>query len=88
MGFLTELLLLLLNKESMITVDELLCKETLSKQDIIRLLLLTDKSEHNILIKKAYSIKESTIGKKVYLRGLIEFSNHCKKNCFYSVKWA
>jgi len=83
MGFLTELLLLLLNKESMITVDELLCKETLSKQDIIRLLLLTDKSEHNILIKKAYSIKESTIGKKVYLRGLIEFSNHCKKNCFY-----
>jgi len=35
------------------------------------------------LYAKANAIKTSTIGNKVYLRGLIEFSNICRKNCYY-----
>jgi len=64
-------------------IIEILDKEELSKEDIVRLLSITDKSEHDYLVAKAYSIKESIIGTKVYLRGLIEFSNICQKNCFY-----
>lgn len=67
----------------MIVVNEILEKKELSKQDIIRLLSITDDGEHCLLIKKACSIKESTIGRKVHLRGLIEFSNYCRKNCYY-----
>jgi len=67
----------------MITVSEILNQQELSKQDIIRLLSITDKGDHDQLIRKAYSIKESTIGKRVFLRGLIEFSNYCRKNCYY-----
>lgn len=65
------------------SVSEILDKQELSKQDIVRLLSVTDKGEHDFLVRKAYSIKESAIGTKAYLRGLIEFSNRCQKNCLY-----
>jgi len=32
---------------------------------------------------RANKIKEKYYGKKVYFRGLIEFSNYCKNNCYY-----
>jgi biotin synthase len=64
-------------------VKDILEKSELSKEDIISLLSVTNKADHEQLIRKAYSVKVSTIGKKDYLRGLIEFSNQCKKNCLY-----
>lgn len=64
-------------------VKDILNKEELSRQDIIRLLSIADKNEHELLIKKAYSVKEQTVGRRVHLRGLIEFSNFCRKNCYY-----
>jgi len=67
----------------MISINDILNKEELSREDIIRLLSIVDSDEHKQLIKKAYSIKEKTVGKKVNLRGLIEFSNRCQKNCLY-----
>ena len=67
----------------MTSVSEILNKSQLSKADIIRLLSITSISEQEELLRKAYSIKEKTIGREVYLRGLIEFSNHCRKNCLY-----
>ena len=35
------------------------------------------------LMAKAYAVKTSTWGKRVALRGLIEFSNVCAKDCLY-----
>ena len=35
------------------------------------------------LYAEAKEIKNQTIGNKVYLRGLIEISNICTKDCFY-----
>ena len=32
---------------------------------------------------KAREIREGVYGKEVYLRGLIEFTNYCKNNCYY-----
>lgn len=64
-------------------IANILDKQELSKQDIIHLLSITDQKNQDALIKKAYSVKASAIGTKVYLRGLIEFSNQCRKNCYY-----
>jgi biotin synthase len=65
------------------TVIEILNEPEFSKEEIIRLLSITERVEHELLIKHAYFIKIQTIGHNVYLRGLIEFSNLCKKNCLY-----
>ena len=35
------------------------------------------------LIRRAYAVKTSVWGKRVALRGLVEFSNICSKNCLY-----
>ncbi|BEH00417.1 [FeFe] hydrogenase H-cluster radical SAM maturase HydE [Bacteroides sedimenti] len=67
----------------MAAISEILNKKEFSKDDIIRLLSITNKDEHELLIKKAYSVKVNTVGRKVHLRGLIEFSNYCRKDCYY-----
>ncbi|HBS85305.1 MAG: [FeFe] hydrogenase H-cluster radical SAM maturase HydE [Bacteroidetes bacterium GWF2_38_335] len=50
--------------------------------DIITLLSLQG-DEMNLLFKKAREIKEKHVGNEVYLRGLIEYSNICAKDCHY-----
>ncbi len=54
----------------------------LDKQAIVSLLSMEGK-EAAALFAEANDIKIKTIGQKVYLRGLIEFSNICAKNCYY-----
>ena len=51
--------------------------------EIENLLKLESPEEINELYKKAYKIKLDNIGKTVYLRGIIEFSNICTKDCYY-----
>ena len=31
----------------------------------------------------ARSVREETFGKKVYIRGLIEFTSYCRNDCYY-----
>ena len=47
--------------------------------------LLTTKDEEvtDNLKKKARGIADDIFGKKIYTRGLIEFTNYCKNNCHY-----
>lgn len=54
-------------------------KQNLNKKDIISLL----NSDNKELFKTADSIRKQYKGDYVHLRGLIEFSNICKCNCFY-----
>ena len=35
------------------------------------------------LYSEAYKVKKKTVGESVYLRGLVEISNICRKNCLY-----
>jgi biotin synthase len=67
----------------MTPITEIIKQTTFSKADIIRLLSINLQSEQDELLHQADQVKEQTVGRKVYLRGLIEFSNHCRKNCFY-----
>ncbi|MDX1286264.1 MAG: [FeFe] hydrogenase H-cluster radical SAM maturase HydE, partial [Draconibacterium sp.] len=54
----------------------------MEKQEIIRL-LKTKGEERTELLKRAKEVKEKVVGKKVYFRGLVEFSNICSKDCLY-----
>jgi biotin synthase len=53
--------------------------EELTSSDLKFLLEIDDKSDLQKLFDKAYEIKEANIGKKVWFRGIIEFSNICQK---------
>ena len=39
--------------------------------------------EKEYLFSTAREIAQSVFGKNVYLRGLIEFTNYCKNDCYY-----
>lgn len=57
-------------------------KKEYSKKDIIDL-LNSEKEDKKLLYHKAREVKLQHLGNNVYLRGLIEFSNICSKNCLY-----
>lgn len=46
-------------------------------------LLESEGEEFQSLLSAADSLRAKTMGEAVHLRGLIEFSNHCRKNCRY-----
>lgn len=55
---------------------------SLNKQEIIYLLKTKDE-ELNLLYQVADRVREKYMGDTVYLRGIIEFSNYCLRNCKY-----
>ena len=62
------------------TVDEVLEKDRLSRDDMLSMLSLSSGGDIQKLYDAAYRIKRQYVGSKVYFRGLIEFSNICDKN--------
>jgi biotin synthase len=63
-------------------IKEILKKEDFSKLNIIRL-LKSEGEDRTLLFKKSAEVKAKYIGNKVWFRGLIEFSNVCRKDCLY-----
>jgi len=63
-------------------VQTILAKEYLSKPDLVHLLIAGDE-DCKLLFARAAAVKNEFVGKKVFYRGLIEFSNICHKNCLY-----
>ncbi len=51
--------------------------------ELKHLLELTDPEELEALFRSAYEVKLRYIGPNVSLRGLVEVSNICRKNCYY-----
>jgi len=58
-------------------------EEVLTKNDIITLLALSEPDELEGLYRRADLIRQKYVGNDVHLRGLIELSNICRKNCSY-----
>ncbi|WPC41595.1 [FeFe] hydrogenase H-cluster radical SAM maturase HydE [Clostridium sp. JS66] len=56
-------------------------KHNLSKSEIVSLLKDNDCNEQ--LFSAADRVRKKYVGDEVHLRGLIEFSNICKRNCLY-----
>lgn len=56
---------------------------TLARDDIVRLLGAASPEQRGALHAAAYRVKEHHVGRRVRLRGLVEISNACRKNCLY-----
>lgn len=55
----------------------------LPDEELRTLLVSLDQSGFEHLCKRACEVREQVYGKDVYLRGLIEFSNYCRNDCYY-----
>ncbi len=64
-------------------IDRLEQGKTATRPELIELLELDDRSALDALYKAAYRVKLREVGNVVRLRGLIEISNVCSKNCYY-----
>lgn len=66
---------------------ELICKleeeHCLSKEEWVRLIDSCNPKISSVLFEKAKKQCEKYYGKNIYIRGLIEFTNYCKNNCYY-----
>lgn len=63
-------------------MERLLQQEEFSKDDLVRM-LEAEGEDQRALFAAAQEMKEREVGKKVYFRGLVEFSNICGKDCYY-----
>ncbi len=50
---------------------------------LAHLLFEADEAELDALCAAANEVRQEVFGNKVYIRGLIEFTNYCKNNCYY-----
>ncbi len=55
----------------------------LSPADLAVLLGIERDEDLQALFQAAYRVKLGTVGNKVYFRGIVEFSNICRKDCYY-----
>ncbi len=53
------------------------------KEDVLYALNIKTEKEFAPFFQLSEEICEKIYGKNVYARGIIEFSNYCRKNCFY-----
>lgn len=64
-------------------IDKLAQERDLPDQELLELITTTDSTANELLAARADKIRQQYYGKKVYIRGLIEFTNYCKNNCYY-----
>jgi len=55
----------------------------IKKDEIVALLKTRDTVRIEQLKRRADEVRKARVGDKVHLRGIIEFSNYCDKNCLY-----
>ena len=58
-------------------------EEELGADELVGLLSLEDGSGLERLFALADAVRKRCVGDEVHLRGLLEFSNYCRKNCAY-----
>lgn len=66
-----------------ILLEKLERERVLSRSEFITLLRSRDEALSGELFRRARRLREQYYGKDVYIRGLIEFTNHCKNDCYY-----
>lgn len=64
------------------SVQQIINQSHFTHHDIVSM-LAAQGDDKKLLFEKAKAIKEHEVGKKVYYRGLVEFSNICTKDCYY-----
>ncbi|QUH21720.1 [FeFe] hydrogenase H-cluster radical SAM maturase HydE [Alkaliphilus sp. B6464] len=64
-------------------IDKLYKTNGLDYDELVFILDHIEESGKSYLIEKAHETRMKIYGDKVYMRGLIEFTNYCKKGCKY-----
>ncbi len=64
-------------------IDKLEKEHILSGSEFTEIIRDHAPENDEYLFAKARDIREKVYGKAVYMRGLIEFTNYCKNDCFY-----
>lgn len=64
-------------------VDKLEKDSILTKDEYAEIIKGHTPESDEYLFEKARAIREKVYGKAVYMRGLVEFTNYCKNNCYY-----
>ncbi len=64
-------------------IDKLNETRTLTREEWIRLIENRTPKLAQYLFEQAREVRERYYGKDVYIRGLIEFTNYCKNDCYY-----
>jgi biotin synthase len=55
----------------------------LPDEALLALIRDADEEDRDLLAQYAREVRQRIYGTDVYLRGLIEFSNYCKNDCYY-----
>ena len=63
-------------------VSKLYSTHRLEKSEYVSLIENRD-AVRDYLFKLSRSVREKYYGKDVYIRGLIEFTDYCKNDCYY-----
>lgn len=64
-------------------INKLYKEQSASREELLYLLDNITDEDQEYLIEKANDIRMQNYSNKVYMRGLIEFTNYCKKDCMY-----
>lgn len=64
-------------------IDMLKEGDVLSNEAYRYLLCDVSKAEEDYLFAQAQAVAKHSFGNKIFIRGLIEFSNHCRNDCYY-----
>lgn len=63
-------------------IDKAETGNELNRHEIVLLLAASDE-ETRLLYAAANSVRKQNTGDEIFLRGIIEFSNYCERNCLY-----
>ncbi|WP_315117363.1 [FeFe] hydrogenase H-cluster radical SAM maturase HydE [uncultured Clostridium sp.] len=64
-------------------IDKLYRNNNLTKEELIYIIENIDEESKEYLIEKASETGHKYYSNKVFMRGLIEFTNYCKNDCYY-----
>jgi biotin synthase len=73
----------LMKNETSALIKKLTEEHSLSKEEYEQLIINRDAEAQKILAENAVAARKKIYGTDVFIRGLIEFTNYCKNNCFY-----
>lgn len=64
-------------------IDKLRKEQSLTREEWIKLIENRTPELAEYLFAQAREVREEHYGKNVYIRGLIEFTNYCRNDCYY-----
>jgi biotin synthase len=64
-------------------IDQLEEEKILAKEELLILLKDIDREDFEYLREKARAVAKKHFGNRIYTRGLVEFTNYCRNDCYY-----